>query len=579
MKPIDSQSLPIAKLLAGGLTAAITALTAFAGGPIGLCNTGQPMLWPNGGIAIPFNPDMGDLGSLGHGDAVALVQAAFDVWANIPSSTATYSNAGELPVDVDVTNFEPYLFPAAPDGYSAIVFDDTGEIFDLLFGPNSGILGFAGPEWVDFGTCAILEGLSFLNGPAFTDPTYAFDIMVHEFGHYSGLGHTVVNGQVYIGDTTGPTPDMTTFGPPPNPFAEDVVETMYPFYFGPGINTGTPHIDDIAALSSLYPEPSFQTSTGTVTGVVRNSAGQPLTGVNVIARNIANPFGDAVSAISGNYSAFPGDAFDGVYTLRGLTPGANYAIYTDQILAGGFSSPVAVLPGPEEFYNGPGESNNLTSVDNPTALAAVSAAAGATASGVDIIMNSPRPGDPIPLGDDGSYQLSLPFSFSMVGQSFDSVWVNANGNLTFGGPDGSFSPSVAGFLDGLPRIAGLWRDLNPGAGGIVTFKQATNSFTVFWRNVPAFPNIGANSFSITLQKNANHVKVAYGALTAVDGGIAGISAGRAVTSGEETPVNLITGPRLTASFNLQSQPATFEEFSGGNPCDLAKKTLLFDHDI
>ena len=183
------------------------------------------------------------------------------------------------------------------------------------------------------------------------------------------------------------------------------------------------------------------------------------------------------------------------------------------------------------------------------------------------------------MGDDGSSQLSLPFPFRIVGQSFDSVWVNANGNLTFGGPDGSFSPSVPAFLDGPPRIAGLWRDLNPSAGGMVTYNQSKNSFTVLWKDVPAFPAEGANSFSITLRKAASQVEINYGTLTALDGGIAGISGGSAVTSGTETPVNLVSGPQKKAPLSLETQPAAFEEFSGGNQCDLAKKSLLIDHDF
>ncbi|HSS52620.1 MAG TPA: hypothetical protein VLX28_27065 [Thermoanaerobaculia bacterium] len=563
-------------LLSALLLAAAVGLAApaFAAGPLALCNTGQPFLWPNNGANIPFNPDQGNLGPLTNAQAVTLVSNAFQQWGNIPTAATTYLQGAPLPVNVDATNFGPYLEPAAPDGFSAIVFDEDGSIFDLLFGPDSGVLGFASPEWVNVSTCQILEGVAFINGGAFTGPdalAVALDILTHEFGHYQNLAHTVVNGQIVLGDNSGPTPNDTF----PVGSLANTIETMYPFYFGTAAGFSTPEKDDVASLSALYPEPSFATTTGSVTGTILAPNGTTqLTGVNVIARNVANPFVDAVSAISSDHALgfTQGAPFVGVYTLSNLTPGAQYAIYVDEILAGGFSTPpLSPLPGPEEFYNGANESTN-GSTDDPSVFTPVTVAAGATQSGVNILFNAPVPGAPLPVGDDGSVQVFMPFSFEICGQPFDSLFVNANGNVTFGAPDGSFSESIDGFLAGPPRIAGVWDDLNPSAGGTVFFQQTSNTFTVTYQNVPEFLNTGANTFSIKLSRSSNNVDVSYGGLTLTDG-LAGVSCGAALTSGFETASNLTHD---NGRNELKKQPAIFELFGPGNPNDLANRTVKYD---
>ena len=546
-------------------------LAARANGPLAVCTPGQPFLWPAGGTNIPYNPDQGDLGPLSNAAAVALVGTAFGAWDAIPSASTTYMNAGPLPVDVDITNFGPYLSPVAPDGLSAIVFDDTGEIFDLLFGPDSGVLGFAGPEWANTATCEILEGVAFLNGPSFADATEALDVLVHEFGHYQNLAHTVVNGQVFIGDQSGPSPN-NTFGPPAS---ITQIETMYPFYFGAGSGTATPAQDDIAGLSTLYPAPAFFATTGAISGrIIAPNGTTRLTGVNVIARNVANPFNDAVSAISSDFTTdySQASALAGRYTLRGLTPGAQYAVFVDEILAGDFSTPpLTPLPGPEEFFNGASESTNRAT-DSPSAFTPVAAVAGVTVGGVDILLNAPVPGDPLAVGDDGSMQLFLPFTFKLCGQSFDSVFVNANGSLTFGEPSADFSESRFEFLDGAPRAAGLWDDLNPGAGGIVTFNQTNHTLTVSWTNVPEYPATGSNTFSVKLFHLFDRIDVTYGGMSAVDG-LAGVSCGGNVTSRFEQQQDLSRSP--LSIVELISDPAGFEIFSPQRPFDLANAQLHY----
>jgi hypothetical protein len=405
---------------------ALAFTVALAGGPLMLFNpaTKTPYAWPNG--QAPVYTDLGDLGQLTNAQADAMVAFSVDQWNAVPTSSFTGTVAGDfasigLP-DIDAGNIASVLGPYNGGGVQ-VVYDADGSIFEALFGSPYFVLGVTVVEWVGDQSPAILESTMILNGFSVpgppTDPDTASQmyagVMTHEFGHAINLAHTQTNGQIlfYYDPWTGPADCATPY--PGFPSNEDI-DTMYPFtnIYGTGISESTVDVlDDRAALSDIYPGPGWPNAYPSIKGTIykavkaKNKSTEPFTGSNVIARNVANPWKDAISAISGDYSqglAGP----DGSYAFHGLTPGASYVVYVDGILRGAFSTPVpTVLPGPEEYWNGANESWDATK-DDRCAWQTITPAAGHPAT-ADIVFNRVKDGPefiPIDLPNSGISELS-----------------------------------------------------------------------------------------------------------------------------------------------------------------------------
>lgn len=104
--------------------------------------------------------------------------------------------------------------------------------------------------------------------------------------------------------------------------------------------------------------------------------------------------------------------------------------------------------------------------------------------------------------DDGSSALiPLPFSFCLYGTNYSSLYINNNGNVSFGTPYGTFS--AAGFPSAAyVMVAPFWGDVDTrtGAGGTVEYKIYPNAIYVNWVDVGyyAFHGDKKNSFQLIL---------------------------------------------------------------------------------
>ena len=112
------------------------------------------------------------------------------------------------------------------------------------------------------------------------------------------------------------------------------------------------------------------------------------------------------------------------------------------------------------------------------------------------------------LGDDDSREIDLPFPFPFYGTTYQKIFINSDGNVTFGGGDADTSSRSIGRLNsGRPRIAGLFTDLDPSAAGDgVRVRGDSTSFTITWLRVREYTDFGfgpQQTFQISLSPNGN----------------------------------------------------------------------------
>lgn len=195
-----------------------------------------------------------------------------------------------------------------------------------------------------------------------------------------------------------------------------------------------------------------------------------------------------------------------------------------------------------------------------------------TAAGYDLTPGDasfrPIAGRELPLGDDDTAPQTLGFSFPYYGRRFPAVFVNSDGNLTFGASDiASTARGFSRLLDGPPRIAPLFADLDPSSGGHVFVESSADVFAVTWCAVPGFDSPKTITMQVVLTPQGT-VDLRYrSGSNDVSEGIAALSPGG---SAAFTPVDLTRGGRQTGG-----DTAIGERFGEDPELDLAQTARRF----
>jgi len=398
----------------------------------------QPLHWDTSKGPIQVYTDIGpyvykDDGSvfLTNAQADKITAFALSQWSNVPTSTwkavidpKKFKKFSEVPaIGVDVMDGETakLVYGQPLDTGIYVIYDQNGQVIEEYFGvPKDQVLGIAFAEIAedrdgDGYPETIVKATAVMNGwvvshedtspdtpwipPPDIDGKRIAGVFTHEFGHAINMSHSQVNGAIaYFSEpgafeltpgVPGCVPKLYSWNsadPSATKIDPKYIETMYPFIDpdnirADGKNAGlemstVDRPDDVAAISDLYPTAAYSKTRGSVAGVLYLKDGRtPYAGINIVARNVANPLGDAISAQSGDKTQGQVGP-DGRFRINNLTPGQKYLLYTEEIVDGGFPTTPTPLVSEAEYWN----TNEQSRPDKDTACmaSAITAEAGVT---------------------------------------------------------------------------------------------------------------------------------------------------------------------------------------------------------
>ena len=410
--------------------------------PFGL--DGQPFTWNPSQMPISYRVDPGPMAVtpsgttvIDHAGGTQRVQGMFGVWQAVSTAHVSFTNAGALlPAgsyssgDLKTAQqFNDIIGSCRYGKQSPVIFDADSKLMTSL-GLSAGVIGFTSGCALDATTGHIVSAAIVLNGefqdginnPGSTRANFELtanqfdEAITHEMGHFLGLDHSQINLNLLF--QFSDSCDVDNLAGLPLMFPVLLCQARK--------DVGLPVLspDDVAWISSLYPNANTVADYGTISGTIFFADGiSPVQGTNVIARLVDDPSTAedesrriAVSAVSGYlFTANPGQSVTadmpvaGEHNVNGSANGSRnpaligfyeisvppgtYTVEVEAVFEGfvGGSSvgpldPPVPLPTFPEFWN-----TAESAFDIPQQRDTITVHAGDKITGVDIILNIPFP--------------------------------------------------------------------------------------------------------------------------------------------------------------------------------------------
>jgi len=288
-------------------------------------------------MPVHYIVDSGHSGLEGY-ESIEFVKDCFRVWENVSCSAVSFQYDGQTkkPITRDLIEDETSEVLRIGDNVEEVIFDPDGDITEFFNLDPETVLGVGLPIGYDFESVTfedpdkhgysgeIFDGFILINTSATNDEESIKSTVIHEIGHFIGLGHTTVHPFIFGEDENNDKfVDI-------NETDQRKVPPMFAFALPQDFYGQTLEPDDIAAVCSLYPKCSFEEQFGAISGSVSNRTGAPLFGASVAALQYDSSGDEIITAVSALSGYSTGSDGDGEFFISGLPPG-EYILYVEPV--------------------------------------------------------------------------------------------------------------------------------------------------------------------------------------------------------------------------------------------------------